>query len=34
MQVHTLSGEYQNQKVQGRGYLEYIDVENQNAFKD
>ncbi|ENU26342.1 DUF6670 family protein [Acinetobacter modestus] len=32
--AYTFTGEYQNQKVQGRGYLEYIDVENQNAFKD
>ena len=32
--AYNFTGEYQNQNVQGRGYLEYIDVENQNAFKD
>ncbi|MEG1400720.1 MAG: hypothetical protein RSC45_13290, partial [Acinetobacter sp.] len=32
--AYTFTGEYQNQKVQGRGYLEYIDVEDQKAFKD
>ncbi len=31
--AYTFAGEYLNAPVQGRGYIEYIDVENQNAFK-
>lgn len=31
--AYSFSGVYRNNSVQGRGYIEYIDVENQNAFK-
>ncbi|RZF55909.1 hypothetical protein EXE30_03630 [Acinetobacter halotolerans] len=32
--AYTFTGEYLNNEVQGRGYIEYIDVENQNYFID
>lgn len=32
--AYTFTGEYLNAPVQGRGYIEYVDVEDQNAFKD
>lgn len=31
--AYTFTGEYLGQPVQGRGYIEYVDVEDQNAFK-
>ena len=32
--AYTFTGEYRNHQVQGRGYLEYIDVEDQKAFQN
>ena len=32
--AYTFTGEYRNNEVQGRGYIEYIDVEDQKAFSD
>lgn len=31
---YKFTGNYFGNEVQGRGYIEYIDVENQNAFQD
>ncbi|EPG38438.1 hypothetical protein F907_01019 [Acinetobacter colistiniresistens] len=31
--AYTFTGEYLNKPVQGRGYIEYVDVEDQNAFQ-
>lgn len=32
--AYTFTGEYRNHPIHGRGYIEYIDVENQKAFKE
>jgi len=31
--AYTFTGEYLNEPVQGRGYIEYVDVEDQKAFQ-
>lgn len=31
--AYTYTGEYLGQPVQGRGYIEYVDVEDQKAFQ-
>ncbi|WP_019384875.1 DUF6670 family protein [Acinetobacter venetianus] len=32
--AYTFRGEYRNNPIEGRGYIEYVDVENQKAFKE
>lgn len=32
--AYTFTGEYRNNPIEGRGYIEYVDVENQKAFKE
>lgn len=32
--AYTFTGEYRNHPIHGRGYIEYIDVENQKVFKE
>ncbi|MGB5887869.1 MAG: DUF6670 family protein [Acinetobacter venetianus] len=32
--AYTFTGEYRNNPIEGRGYIEYVDIENQKAFKE
>ncbi|GAB00892.1 MULTISPECIES: DUF6670 family protein [Acinetobacter] len=32
--AYTFTGKYRNNPIEGRGYIEYIDVENQKVFKE
>ncbi len=34
LNAYTFTGEYRNHPIHRRGYIEYIDVENQKAFKE